>query len=184
MINNKVFTLSINGHYLERNITGLSRYAIELKNTLTSMGYEFLIIKPPFFRSRGKGIFSRMFRFVALFFTELFLPYINLCLYGAKLHISPAYASSLPILSKKFIVVIHDLAFIEFPCCYSWIEKIYYKFNLMLLKINNNHILTPSQYVKDEIISILKIRPSRISIIPPETSISQVKISSPPLNYK
>ncbi|AQS47180.1 hypothetical protein BMG03_04725 [Thioclava nitratireducens] len=102
---------------------------------------------------------------------EAFYPAFALTLERQSKYISPAF--SVPLYnSDRVVVVVHDLAFLDFPECYSRLERVYYRYNLFLLKqFSKIRIVAPSAFVKSDINERLGISADRISVISPYASI-------------
>ncbi|MFT5132243.1 MAG: glycosyltransferase involved in cell wall biosynthesis [Gammaproteobacteria bacterium] len=154
----------ISGHYLNRRVSGLARYAHQVNDALVSNG--IISVNLPKFLSKYSLV-----RKISLVLFELLWPCVTLGLNSRSIYISPSF--SVPIFnSRRVIVVVHDLAFIEFPECYSWSERLYYALNLYLAKIFKRiRIVVPSDFVRCDLIDKIGISRSRISVINPYSSL-------------
>ena len=75
-------------------------------------------------------------------------------------------AHTLPLITpQKSLVMVHDIGFIHLPQLYPWRQKIYHRFVINFVKKYATHLLTPSLYVKQDLIQTLKINPQRITAI-------------------
>jgi len=75
-------------------------------------------------------------------------------------------AHTLPLITpKKSVVMVHDIGFVHFPKLYPARQKIYHNFVLWYVKKHATHILTPSEFVKNDLIKTLKIKKSKITVI-------------------
>lgn len=168
--------IAINAHYLHRaRLSGLGRYAHELASALA--GEELVEVRLPesFY---GDGTVRRWLRFFALILLEMLVPAVLTAGRRVSWHISPAFSVPLSLFSSRHIVVVHDLAFREFPACYSRRERLYYGFNLFLLRRGAYRIVTPSRYVRDRLIADEGIAPGRIKVISPYPEIAPHRSSS------
>ncbi|MBX9448323.1 MAG: glycosyltransferase family 4 protein [Taibaiella sp.] len=69
--------------------------------------------------------------------------------------------------NTRYIVTIHDLIFMRYPKLYSFIDRqIYYRKTLHACK-TADHIIAVSEQTKADLINIMKIEDSRISVIYP-----------------
>lgn len=153
----------INSHYLHRRTSGLSRYACQIRNVFSQDDVREIC---------KIDVSNKLLRYIFLVCAELFIPSFQLSLNKHSRHISPAF--SVPIISGggRSIVVWHDLAFLWYPKTYAWHERLYFKFNLYLLKRGNHKVIVPSGYVKNELIA-QGICYERITIISPFSEIAE-----------
>lgn len=159
--------VSINGHYLQRKMSGLARYAHQIQTALLADGHELVYVQPPSWFYRDGSTPRRILRFAALALYELLLPTWILLLGRTDCHISPAFAAPIGLFSKRYMVVVHDLAFVDYPQMYSRLERLYMQLNLRLLQLGRHRIVVPSEFVRSELVRIYKISPRRIHIISP-----------------
>jgi glycosyltransferase involved in cell wall biosynthesis len=157
--------ISINSHYLHRSrLSGLGRYAREIAAALAD--HSLAEVRLPDFFYDG-GTLRRWLRFIALAFLELLAPALLVATGRARWHISPAFSVPLSLFCRRHIVVVHDLAFREYPNCYSRRERFYYNVNLLLLRLGRHRVVTPSHYVRDRLVAMAGIAPQRITVISP-----------------
>jgi glycosyltransferase involved in cell wall biosynthesis len=159
--------VSINGHYLHRKMSGLARYARQIQAVLLADGHHLVQIQPPSWFYREGGKLRRVLRFIVLAGYELLLPPLTLLLGRADCHISPAFAAPLGLFSTRYLVVVHDLAFADYPSMYTRLERLYMKMNLWLLCWGRHRIVVPSEFVKAQICLLYRISPSRVFTISP-----------------
>lgn len=159
--------VSINGHYLQRRVSGLSRYSLQVDQFLRDSGWERTELCLPGFFYRPGGRLVQWCRFLALTLMEMLLPPLLLALRRVDAHVSPAFAAPLPWCSSRMVVVFHDLAFVEFPHLYSRLERAYLKLNLWLLRHGRHRVVTPSEFVRQQFCTHTGIAPARVSVISP-----------------
>ena len=164
--------ISINGHYLHRRMSGLARYARQIHALLAEDGHQIIEIQPSRWFYRDGGKIRRVLRFFALAMYELLQPRLLLLLRRSDLHISPAFAAPISFRSAKHIVVVHDLAFIDYPNMYSRLERFYLHLNLRVLQLGHHRIVTPSDFIKKQICTIYRISSNRIHTISPYSDFS------------
>ncbi len=184
-VKNSKMKILFNNHYLKRKMCGIGRYARQINSMLLSNNIYVVGNSPlTFFYQDGKVI--KFARFLAINLYESIRPIFYLFFNKNTIHISPSYAVPYSFGNRKTIVVIHDLAFLEYPKSYATLEKIYFKINLFFIKYSKCHIVTPSVYVKESLMNIYRINEKRITVISPyaETTFSSMKESINYLNSK
>lgn len=160
--------ISINSHYLRRErLSGLGRYTHQIIGSLVDQGIQIIPIGvPKHFYSNGIVAYKYV-RFFLISAVELLLPPLIRLTGQIQLHISPAFSAPAGFWSKKYIVVVHDLAFIEYRQFYSALENLYFRINLWILSHSCQRIVVPSEYVKRCLCEHFKIKLSRVTVIPP-----------------
>lgn len=75
-------------------------------------------------------------------------------------------AHTMPLIHPvPMVVTIHDLGFRHFPELYTPFERIYHNFSAHFSARHAAHIITVSQYSKQDIIDQLGVKPEKISVI-------------------
>ena len=166
-----------NDHYVKRKICGIGRYAGQINLLFLSLDASIVNNSPPIFFYR-KGKLIKYIRFLAINFFESIYPIVYLLFNKNCIHISPSYAVPYSFYNKKTIVVVHDLAFLEYPESYGILEKFYFKINLFFTKYSECQIVVPSLYVKNRLISLYKIKQNRVIVISPYAEIKPSKEST------
>jgi glycosyltransferase involved in cell wall biosynthesis len=100
----------------------------------------------------GKGVF----------WEQIFLP-LFLMFQGKTLLIN--FCNTAPLLMKRQIITIHDLAFIKDEIWFSRAFRMWYKFLIPRLSKRSLIIITVSQFIKDEIITEFSIPENKIKIV-------------------
>ncbi len=159
--------VSINGHYLGRRVSGLSRYALQVNRFLVDSGSRAIELRLPALFYRPGGRVVQWTRFLSLTLLELLGPPLLLALRRVDAHVSPAFAAPLPLRSSRMVVVFHDLAFVEFPGLYSRLERAYLHFNLWLLRVGRHRVVTPSEFVRQQFCAYTGIGPERVQVVSP-----------------
>jgi glycosyltransferase involved in cell wall biosynthesis len=172
--------VSINAHYLQRRVSGLSRYSLQVDQFLGDIGWQQVKLRlPDFFYSPG-GLLVQWTRFVALTLLEMVLPALLLALRRVDVHVSPAFAVPLPWRSSRMVVVFHDLAFVEFPHLYSRLERLYLHMNLWLLRQGRHRVVTPSEFVRRQFCEHTGIALERVLVISPYCEFTPSPQPAPP----
>ena len=159
--------VSINAHYLHRKMSGLARYTRQVYDAVQADGHRIIEIHLPSWFYRKGGNVHRMLRFLALAAWEMLLPPLLLLCGRVDCHVSPAFAAPLGLFSRRYLVVVHDLAFIDYPDLYTRLERWYLGLNLRLLQIGHHIIIVPSEFVKSRICAQYNISPQRVHTVSP-----------------
>lgn len=157
----------VNGRFLLQNLTGVNRFAYELCRAWTQMGVTYTLCCPPGHIKEcydvshfdihvcGKG--------KSHIWEQLFLPLWFNRIKGEKILIS--FTGLGPLLTRRKVMTIHDLAFMANPSWYSFSYKLWYRMMSPLCAATSIRILTVSQFSKSEIIRRLSIKEKKISVI-------------------
>jgi len=153
----------INGRFLCTEATGVQKYALGLCRELQKITPEIKIIAP-----RGsydcKGLrVIKAGRLNGFLWEQYFLPFylwrhkgallINLC-------------NTAPLLCKRQIVSIHDLAFLKDKKWFSSSFRRWYRYLIPRLIKKSPAIVTVSDFIKDEMVDTFAIKPSKIHVVP------------------
>ena len=164
--------LYINGRFLTQPATGVQRFALEILNSLDkllnskkTLKANIICLVPPdmiqdsFPKWQNISIHACGFMHGNLW-EQLELPFyarkgvlLNLCNIGPLFHFSQ-------------IVVIHDASVFAVPEAYSTIFKLKYKLIYFVLSRTAKRVITVSQFSKMELGHYLKIKESKITVIP------------------
>lgn len=75
-------------------------------------------------------------------------------------------AHILPIITpKRSVVMIHDLGFDHFPEIYKWTDKVYHRYAIRFAKLFATHILTPSEFTRQDLHARYNIPLSKITTV-------------------
>ncbi|MCK9155681.1 MAG: glycosyltransferase family 4 protein [Paludibacteraceae bacterium] len=155
----------INGRFLTQKMMGINRFAFEMCRALQKEGLDFEILIP---EETCDCYDTSSFNITPIkFFSSHLWEQITLPLYLLlkKDYILINFSGLGPVLCKKQIITIHDLAFLENP---NWYSKGYYYIYKLLTPIaarNARKIFTVSNFSKHEITSKLHINEYKIEII-------------------
>jgi glycosyltransferase involved in cell wall biosynthesis len=92
---------------------------------------------------------------------------LALPLHAASCRLMYSPANLAPVLSRKNVVVIHDLAALRHPEAYSDVYVAYQQRMLALLARQARLVITVSEFSRRELIELLRLPPERIRIVPP-----------------
>lgn len=155
---------AINGKFTSQRMTGVQRTGYELAaafQRLLSGQTQVPVIVPeaaraeatlPHQRVACRWLKGALWEQIALPFAARGRMLLSLCNMG-------------PLLTRRQIVMIHDVAVYDLPQNYSWKFRLWYRLAFFVLKLNARHILTVSAFSKRRIAACLRIDESRISIV-------------------
>lgn len=177
----------INGRFLTQNITGVQRYAIEVVCALDALsdserGFscELVIPKNAVIKTKIELKRVRVIRrgyFGGHFWEQFFLP-ITFFL-SRDVAILLNLANTGPLLTKRQIVVIHDVAYFHNPRWFSWRFSFLYRKIIPLLAKRCRKILTDSSFSKNEILRYIPGVDTKVSVVfPGGVSTSAFKVAS------
>jgi glycosyltransferase involved in cell wall biosynthesis len=151
--------MKINGRFLTQKMTGVQRFAHELTQQIQTVDTDIICPNQPLEISLDSEI-TKKGKLKSHLWEQLQLPrycqgelLLNLCNTG-------------PLYYKNQIVTVHDLAFLENPQWFSKNFRRFYQFVIPQICNSSKHILTVSEFSKNEIISKIGIDPDKISVLP------------------
>lgn len=158
----------VNGRFLSQALTGVQRYAHELFTALDRLitsgqisNAQFTVLAPPNMQRlpKWKSIRVRQVgKQTGHIWEQIELPRFA----GGHLLFTPSGGA--PVLYNRNIITIHDAAPFSTPNAYSRGYRTYYKTLQRLLARSALHILTVSEFSRQELIRHLNLPPSRISV--------------------
>jgi len=155
----------VNAKFLSQPLTGVQRFASELSLLLKQNlpNCHFVSPKNLLQKDLSKKLNPLLIgRQSGHLWEQVELPYF------LHKHNSPLLlnlCNIAPIFYSNQIVALHDMAFIRNPHWFS--KKFQLAYRMMIPKIakKSKHLITVSQFSKDEIIELLKIHPTHITVI-------------------
>lgn len=170
-------TIGINARYLQRKLSGIERYIIELIFHLgeidTQNKYLLFFNKdaPVPTLSTNKNFRSIISSFpTGHRLLRLFWEHLYLCYEIKKHHVSifhgPAFF--VPVFKPKhckYVVTVHDITFVKYPAAFTWGTRLYYKLLFSRSLQLADAIITDSESTKKDIIQTYHIDPAKISVI-------------------
>ncbi|SEN68742.1 Glycosyltransferase involved in cell wall bisynthesis [Flavobacterium sp. CF108] len=157
----------VNGRFLTQKVTGVQRVATEISKNLQEHYSEeivFLCPNKPFLNPVSESLNCKKIGcFSGYFWEQVELP---LFLFRNKVFLLINFCNTAPILFKKNVIVVHDMAVKENKDWFSWkfafVYNIFFYFNLKkALKI-----ITVSNFSKNEILKFYpNVEPSKIDVV-------------------
>ncbi|MDR2056696.1 MAG: glycosyltransferase family 4 protein [Dysgonamonadaceae bacterium] len=154
----------INGRFLTHHIAGIPRFSYEMCRAMSRSGMAITVVAPfdtprkdyPFpVEYYGKRK-SHLWEQVDLY---CFMKRKN----GALLI---SFSGLGPVLYKNHLPTIHDLSFWRYPEWFSFSYTLVYKILTPILARKAVSVLTVSQFSKNEIVDLLKIKEDKVAVIP------------------
>lgn len=153
----------INGRFLCTEATGVQKYALGLCRELQKIYPGILIIAP---RSScdSRGLKTvKAGRGSGFLWEQFFLPFY---LWRRKTPLLINLCNTAPLLYKRQIVSIHDLAFLKNKEWFSSSFRRWYRFLIPRLLKKSPVTVTVSEFVKNEIVNTYGVKPSKIHVVP------------------
>lgn len=155
----------INGRFLLQHQTGVNRFAYELTKAIISNGVPVTIVCPNGEICNDYDVTAfniKRFGFGASHFWEqLILPFFFLMNAGVLV----SFTGLGPVLLRRKIITIHDLAFYKNPSWYSKLYVLFYKLMTPLCAKTSKCILTVSEFSKKEIHTNLKVALDKVFVL-------------------
>lgn len=156
----------VNARFLTQHITGVQRFAIEISLRLKDMLKDEIVFVAP------KDIVLEEYaqQLNAVTFGKLhghLWEQIELPLY-LKLHGNPlllCLCNTAPLYYGNKIVTLHDVAFYVFPKMFSKLFLIVYRFMIPRILKYSKHVITVSEFSKQEIINYCGTDADKISVV-------------------
>lgn len=155
----------MNGRFLTRKITGVERFSLEITKELIKLNPEIKIVAPHKAKKQQELDHSNILYmgvFSGHFWEQIILP---LFLKRSGNPILLNFANTAPLLYKKKITTLHDIAFKDHPEWFSRKFSKYYNFLIPKLISSSKYILTVSGFSKDKIKENFKLSNDKISVI-------------------
>ena len=157
----------VNGRFLLQSLTGVNRFAYELCRAWVQMGIPFILCCPS---GSIKGCYDVSHFNIVVYgwgkshvWEQLLLPLWFSRIKGEKVLV--CFTGLGPLLIRKKIMTIHDLAFMANPDWYSRSYRLWYRLMTPLCVATSMKILTVSEFSKSEIVRRLSIDDRKISVI-------------------
>jgi len=158
--------LVINARFLTQNITGVQRFAIEISKQLKKLygdNIQFISPKNIIHHDLAKDLNVKIIgNNIGHLWEQIDLP-----LYLSK-NASPLLlnlANTAPLFYKNKIVTVYDLAFYHHPEWFSKSFAIVYNFLIPKILKNAKHILTDSEFIKQEMVEVYNLPKSKIDVV-------------------
>ena len=143
----------INGRFLTRSMTGVERYAYMICKAMAKLGQDFIMVCPeaplqPCYDISDLQI-VRFGKGNSHFWEQFILPFFFI---GKRDYLLFNFTGLGTILIRNKIMTIHDLSFLENPKWFSRPYYLWYKLMTPLAVRTSKHIITVSQFSKNEIL--------------------------------
>ena len=170
-------TIGINARYLQRRLSGIERYIIELISSLNKIDTQnkyllFFNKDAPRPKIPENGHFKSIIssfptkhRFLRLLWEHFYLFY-EIKKYNVSLFHGPAFF--VPFLKPKnckYVITVHDITFVKYPEAFTFGTRLYYKLLFPRSLDLADAIITDSESTKKDIIQKYKINPDKIQVI-------------------
>lgn len=157
----------INARFLSQRTTGVQRFAIELSLRLRKLNPEIVFLCPGNILSSHKKLAEELKvevigRGSGHIWEQVDLP-LFLRNVGNSLLIN--FCNTAPLFYSNSVVTVHDLAFLENPKWFSKSFYYYYKNLVPRIVKNARHVITVSNFSKEEILNKIHIASNKISVI-------------------
>lgn len=155
----------IAARFLTQPITGVQRYGIELSKAIKKLNaeYELSFVAPK--NVLHGNLTNLLDTKIVGNLTGQFWDQIELLRFLKKQNnpLVVNFSNTLPVFYKNKIVTVHDIIHLKYPVSYSY--KNYYKIIFPLMIKNSKHIITVSEFSKNEISNYFKVGKDKISVV-------------------
>ncbi len=157
----------INGRFLTQKITGVQRFAYELSRKLTSMFNKVTFIVPgEALQNSDYGIDGFNIEYTGKHSGHLWEQYDLPQLLRKKNNpLLLNFCSTAPLNYTNQLVTIHDLAF-RHGKWHSFTFRAFYNFLIPKIAKKSRHVITVSEYSKDDIIRSYNLNNDKVSVVP------------------
>lgn len=168
-------TIGINARYMQRTITGIERYVMELIKNLAVIDKKnkyilFFNQHEPIMNIVSNYNFSNYvtkiktsFKFFRIFWEQFWLAKEieknNVSIFHGPSFLTPLSKKS------KYVTTIHDLSFFKYPESFTLENKLYFKFFLKRSILNSEIIIADSESTKKDIVHYFNVLPDKIRVI-------------------
>ena len=160
-------TIYINGRFLTQPMTGVERYAYNICKAMARLHHPFTIVCPkaPIHQDYNVSDLTILHYGIgnSHFWEQCVLPFFFL---HKKDYVVLSFTGLGSLLIRHKIMTIHDLAFLKNPSWYSRAYYWYYKIMTPLAVKTSQHILTVSEFSKNEILRFYPfLKEEKISVV-------------------
>lgn len=160
-------SITVNGRFLSQSITGVQRYAFELLTSLDRLlrtgaieQVPVTVLVPPDARALPDWSSIRIRqvgRFTGQLWEQLDLPIHA----RGSLLFTPCGGA--PLTHRHHVITIHDAGPFKTPAAYTAGYRNYYKLLQKILSFTAAHVITVSEFSRQELITCLRIPPEKIT---------------------
>lgn len=158
--------LYINGKFLTQPLSGVQRYAAEIARHLAKVTTDFSVVTSGEEIQAGivaENNIIKTGKKASPYWEQVSLP---LFLRSKRHPLLLNLCNMAPVFYKNKIVCIHDISFIRNPAWFSTAFYQFYKFMIPLIINSSKHLITVSEFSRQEITDYYKIPDNKISVIP------------------
>ena len=160
-------TLYINGRFLTQPMTGVERYAYNICKAMARLQQSFTIVCPktPIHQDYDVSDLTIVHYGIgnSHFWEQCVLPFFFI---GKKNYLVLSFTGLGSILIRHKVMTVHDLSFLKNPSWYSRTYYWYYRFMTPLAVKTSQHILTVSEFSKNEILGFYSfLKAEKISVV-------------------
>lgn len=136
--------------------------AVATRDLIAAMPPDIHVLKPPFRFPRRNKITTLLNLLADLFYFHIWLPF------RARQFDVVHYPANVASLWSPFkrVVTVHDLTFIHFPQAFDTLWRIYARLFIKWSAKRAHHVVTDSEQSRQNLISLYKIPPEKISVVP------------------
>jgi glycosyltransferase involved in cell wall biosynthesis len=159
----------INGRFLTQEMTGVQRFATEISREILSLSSDAIIVAPA---KTKRPVWLPPQQFATFgylpghLWEQLSLPiYLLAHGKGDRYPLLVDLTSTGPLLVRNQISTHHDITYVRFPESFSWKFRLLYRLLIPILIRRSNHLLTVSEFSRQEISRFYDVDPSKLTIV-------------------
>lgn len=175
--NKSYLKIGLNARYLQRRMSGIERYVLELILNLQKKDKENEYVLffnkdaaiPVIPKQENVRTFISSFptkhRLLRLFWEHVFLSYEinkeNIDIFHGPAFFVPLWKPK----DCKYIITVHDITFVKYPKAFTWGTKLYYQFLFPRSLQLADMIITDSESTKKDIINNYNLREEKVKVV-------------------
>jgi len=159
----------INCRFLEKNMKGIGRYALELSTGLKRLDPSINFVCPKYVLENYKDVEEKLKPHRSRGFSGPMWEQLELPLY-LRNHGNPLllnFVNTGPVLYNRQITVIYDMSYLQFSRAYSRPFFLYYKMIIPMIVKRSRRIITISEFSRNELIKEFNVKGERVDIVYP-----------------
>lgn len=158
----------INGRFLEKKVTGVQRFSLEITRTLSKLRDDIIVLIPANIININFELLEGFNYVVVTGFSGNLWEQVSLPNYLKKLGkpLLLNLSNSAPLFYDNKIITHHDISYTRYPQSYTKKYVFYYKLTSPLILKKSVMIFTVSEFSKKEIIDFYGVNPNKIHVIP------------------
>lgn len=155
----------VNARFLTQSITGVQRYAVEVCLELKKKSPTIKFVAPNniIHHDIARELKAQTFGVSkGHLWEQIELP-LYLIRKGKPLLLN--LGNTAPLFYKNKVVTLYDLAFYHYPEWFSSVFSTYYRFLIPKILQSSKHVITDSEFIKNEIVEVYRVLPDDISVV-------------------